>query len=75
MIDWNECAAIETVAGRMGGQPVLKDSRVRPQDILSNRDQGIDWIVENHGLDAEAVREVFRFYDQVKRRKSARATP
>jgi uncharacterized protein (DUF433 family) len=57
-IDWMQCAAIEAVPGKMLGQPVFKGTRVRPRDILSNRDQGVDWIVENHGLDPEAVREV-----------------
>jgi uncharacterized protein (DUF433 family) len=36
-MDWTKCSAVETVPGRMGGQPVVKDSRVRPEDLLVNR--------------------------------------
>ena len=48
-IDWRECAVVETVPGKMGGQPVLKGTRRRPEDLLINREQGVDWLVENYG--------------------------
>ena len=63
-LNWTECAAIETVPGRMSGQPVIKGSRVRPEDLLVNRDQGIEWLAKGHGLDPEVIREVFAFYDR-----------
>ena len=62
-INWRECAAIETVSGRMGGQPVVRNSRVRPGDLLANRDQGVEWLAMGHGLDPDVIREVFAFYD------------
>jgi uncharacterized protein (DUF433 family) len=62
-INWRECAAIETVPGRMGGQPVVRNSRVRPGDLLANRDQGVEWLAKGHGLDPDVIREVFAFYD------------
>lgn len=40
-LDWTECAAIETVPGKMSGQPVIKGTRVRPVDLLVNREQGV----------------------------------
>lgn len=48
-MDWTECAVVETVPGKMGGQPVIKGTRLRPQDLIVNREQGFDWIIENYG--------------------------
>ena len=62
-IDWTACALIETVSGRVGGQPVLRGTRLRPQDLLINRDEGIDWLSRNHGVAPETVRALFTFYD------------
>src|SRR4051794_30079138 len=47
--DWTECALIETVPGKRGGNPVVKGTRLRPEDLLVNGEQGIEWLVENHG--------------------------
>jgi uncharacterized protein (DUF433 family) len=70
-IDWTECALVETVPGRMSGQPVIKGTRLRPQDLLINREQGIDWLVENHGgITPETVRAIFDFYDRHKRSRA-----
>ena len=66
-IDWTECTLIETIPGRMGGQPVIRDSRVRPEDLLINRDQGVEWLARSHGIRPEIVRQVFAFYDAHKR--------
>ncbi len=61
-IDWTDCALIETVPGRVGGQPVLRGTRLRPQDLLINRDEGIDWLSRNHGVAPETIRALFAFY-------------
>ena len=67
-IDWTECALIETVPGKRGGKPVIKGTRLRPEDILTNREQGIEWLVENHGgITPDTVRAVFDFYDNHKK--------
>ena len=62
-IDWTQCALIETVPGRVGGQPVLRGTRLRPQDLLVNRDEGIDWLSRNHGVAPDTIRALFAFYD------------
>jgi uncharacterized protein (DUF433 family) len=68
-IDWTECALIETVPGKRGGKPVIKGTRLTPGDLLTNREQGIDWLVENHGgITPETVRAVFDFHDRHKAR-------
>jgi uncharacterized protein (DUF433 family) len=67
-MDWAECAVIETVPGKMGGQPVIKGTRLRPQDLLVNREQGIDWLIDNHGgVTRKQVQAVFDFHDRHKR--------
>jgi uncharacterized protein (DUF433 family) len=65
-INWTECAAVETVPGRLAGAPVIKDSRVRPEDLIINRDEGEAWLAENYELPIERVREVLSFYDRHK---------
>ena len=62
-IDWTECALIETVPGKMSGAPVLRGTRVRPEDLLINRDQGVEWLSQGHGIPADTIRRVFAFYD------------
>jgi hypothetical protein len=49
-IDWEECAAVETVPGKMSGQPVIRGTRVRPEDLPINRDQGVEWLARGHGI-------------------------
>jgi uncharacterized protein (DUF433 family) len=67
-IDWTECALIKTVPGKRGGKPVIKGTRLRPEDLLTNREQGIEWLVENHGgITPDTVRAVFDFYDNNKK--------
>ena len=63
-INWRECAAIETVPGKMSGQPVVIGSRVRPEDLVINRDRGIEWLARNHGLSVNTVGEVLAFYER-----------
>jgi hypothetical protein len=48
-IDWTDCALVEIVPGKRGGKLVIKGTRLRPKDLLANREQGIEWLVENHG--------------------------
>jgi uncharacterized protein (DUF433 family) len=69
-IDWTECELIETVPGKMAAQPVLRGTRLRPRDLLTNREEGIDWLARNHGVEPETIRQLFAFYDA---HKSARA--
>ena len=67
-IDWTACRAVEVVQGRLSGVPVIKDSRVRPEDLIINRDEGAEWLAENFGLPIEAVREILSFYEEQKER-------
>jgi uncharacterized protein (DUF433 family) len=65
-MNWKECAVVETVPGKVSGAPVIKGSRVRPEDLIVNRAEGEAWLAENYELPIETVREVLRFYDRHK---------
>lgn len=36
-VDWTDCPLIERVPGKLGGVPVIRYSRVRPDGLLVNR--------------------------------------
>ena len=42
---------------------MIRGTRVRPQDLLVNRDQGIEWLATGHGIPADTIRQLFAFYD------------
>jgi uncharacterized protein (DUF433 family) len=60
---WTDCPIIEQIAGRMSGAPVLRYTRMRPQDIISNAEMGAEWIADAHGLPLADVQQVLEFYD------------
>lgn len=62
-MDWTDCPVVERVPGRMSGAPVLRRSRVRPEDLLSNIEQTPEWMSEAFRVPVEDVRTVLRFYD------------
>lgn len=63
-MDWIDCPLIEKVPGKLGGAPVIRHSRVRPGDLLVNRQQGEKWLADAYRLPLDAVRQVLAFYDQ-----------
>jgi uncharacterized protein (DUF433 family) len=62
-MDWTDCPAIEVVPGRMSGAPVLRGTRVRPQDLLINLDQSPAWMADAFRLRIEDVQAVLAFYE------------
>ena len=61
-MDWTDCPIIEQVPGRMSGAPVLRDTRVRPEDLLANIEQGPDWLADAYSLPVEDVRQFLAFF-------------
>jgi uncharacterized protein (DUF433 family) len=59
-----DCPLIEQIPGKMSGAPVLRHTRMRPQDIISNEEMGAEWIAEAHDLPIEDVRAALAFYDR-----------
>ena len=49
-MDWTGGPLIETVPGRLSGVPVIRHSRVRPEDLVNNLEDGPEWMAENFGL-------------------------
>lgn len=62
-MDWTKCPIVETVPGKVSGQPVIKGRRVRPDDLVVNRTMGEEWLSEAFALPLDLVREVLAFYD------------
>ena len=66
-MNWTECPLVEIVPGRMAGAPVIHRSRVRPQDLLENREQGAEWLADAYGLALDDVNAILAFYDRYQR--------
>jgi uncharacterized protein (DUF433 family) len=63
-MDWAECRLVERVPGKVSGAPLIVHSRVRPDDLIANREEGPEWLAENYSLPLETVRAVLEFYDR-----------
>jgi uncharacterized protein (DUF433 family) len=62
-MDWSNCPEVEVVPGKLSGAPVITNSRVRPDDLIVNREEGPAWLAENYSLPIETVRTVLAFYE------------
>ena len=67
VMDWTDCVAVETVPGKLSGAPVIRGTRVRPEDLLVNRAEGLSWLAGNFGIPAEIIQDIFAFHDRRKR--------
>jgi uncharacterized protein (DUF433 family) len=62
MIDWSQCADVESVPGRCSGQPVVKGTRVLVQGILDNAaDASAAEVAEMFELPVDLVRRILAF--------------
>jgi uncharacterized protein (DUF433 family) len=39
-MDWKECSEVEVVPGKMGGRPVIKGTRIEPENIVIDEEYG-----------------------------------
>lgn len=39
-VDWSECELVECVAGKLGGRPVVKGTRIEPDLIVQEQELG-----------------------------------
>jgi uncharacterized protein (DUF433 family) len=62
-LDWSQCPAVESAAGKLSGVWVLKDTRMPVSAIFENLEAGsdIDEIVEQFHVDPGQVRAVLEF--------------
>ncbi len=63
-MNWIECDMVEIVPGKLSGAPVIKHSRVRPDDLIVNLEEGPEWLAENFSLPLETVQAVLAFYER-----------
>ena len=63
-MNWEGCAEVERVEGRMNGEPVIKWTRVLAQTIVDNYDSGssLGEIADNYPhIPVETLRRVLAF--------------
>lgn len=58
---------METVPGKLSGAPVIVHSRVRPDELIVNRAEGLAWLAASYSL-LDTVKQVLTFYDRENRR-------
>ncbi len=63
-MNWLDCPAIEQVPGKLSGVPILKHSRVRPEDLILNEEEGEQWLADAFGIAINEIREVLAFYHE-----------
>ncbi len=60
---WKDCPAVETVPGRLGGRPVVKNSRVAAETILESEELGetAEETAYNYGLKLQEVLDILSY--------------
>ena len=63
VVNWTDCADVETVPGKVSGVPILKHSRMPADAVLENYRSGLtaDEIAEVFQLPAEGVRQLLAY--------------
>jgi uncharacterized protein (DUF433 family) len=63
LLDWSQCAAVESVPGRLGGAWVFRNSRMPVSAVFENLEAGasIDEIVEQFDITREQINAVLAF--------------
>jgi len=62
-LDWSQCAAVESVPGRVSGAWVFKDTRMPVATIFENFEAGsdIEEILEQYHVTREQIQAVLEF--------------
>ena len=66
-MDWSGCDIVEQIPGKVGGEPVVKGTRIRAQTVIDNYDLGspVEEIAENYpSLPIEKIRKLIAFAHQ-----------
>src|SRR5438445_82970 len=74
-LDWSQCAAVESIPGKVSGAWVFKGTRTPMAVVFENLEDGltIDQVVEQFPVTREQVRAVLEFAAPQPRRARARA--
>jgi uncharacterized protein (DUF433 family) len=65
-LDWSECALVEVDPLRVSGRPVIKNTRMPVDDIISNYEYGVSVkeIAEQFGIEAEIIQNVLSYAER-----------
>jgi uncharacterized protein (DUF433 family) len=63
VVDWSGCDAVETVPGKVLGQPLLRGTRVPADAVVENYEAGesVEAIAYKFDLNADEVRRVLAY--------------
>jgi uncharacterized protein (DUF433 family) len=68
-VDWKQCDLVEVVAGKQGGVPLVKGTRIPAEQIVEESELGspIEEIAENYpSLTSEQIRGLIAYADSRK---------
>ena len=64
-LDWSQCAAVESIPGKVGGAWVFRGTRLPVATIVENLDDlSVDEVVEQFDVTREQIRAVLDFVAQ-----------
>jgi uncharacterized protein (DUF433 family) len=62
MLDWSQCAAVESVPGRVSGAWVFRDTRLPVATVIENlEDLSVDEVVEQFDVSRKQIEAVLQF--------------
>jgi uncharacterized protein (DUF433 family) len=61
-LDWSQCAAVESIAGKRSGAWVFRGTRMPVATVFENlQDMSVDQVVDEFGVTREQVQAVLQF--------------
>ena len=62
-LDWSKCHLVETVPGKVSGQPIIKGSRVQAETVYESAEMGEtpEEIAYNYDLKVSDVRGILAY--------------
>ena len=61
-LDWSQCPAVESVAGKVSGAWVFRGTRTPVSTVFENlQDMSVDELIEEFGVTREQVQAVLQF--------------
>ena len=64
-LDWSQCAAVESVPGRVSGAWVFRDTRLPVATVIENlEDLSVDEVMEQFDVTREQIEAVLEFVAQ-----------
>ena len=62
-IDWMQCELIETVPGKVSGQPIVRGTRILPDAIVDSYDLGETIGELREGFPSLSVHQIYRLIE------------